>query len=98
MLRGYIQRHKDWSLKTFGEGRRTEGLCKHIEKELQEVRQNPDDVFEWVDIIILAIDGAWRSGHSPLQVVNALIEKQAINFGRTWEESGSEDEPVEHKR
>lgn len=97
MLREYIQRHKNWSLSTFGEGQRTEGLCRHIEKELSEIRKNPNDVFEWVDVIILAIDGAWRSGHSPLQIVNALVQKQAINFERKWSLS-KEDEPTEHIR
>lgn len=97
MLREYIQRHKDWSLSTFGEGQRTDGLCKHIENELAEIRQNPNDVFEWVDVIILAIDGAWRAGYSPVQIVNALIQKQAINFERKWVWVG-EGEPAEHQR
>lgn len=97
MLREYIQRHKDWSLSTFGEGLQSEKICNHIEKELEEIRENPSDIMEWVDVIILAIDGAWRSGHSPLQIVNALIEKQVINFHREWN-LGSGDMPNEHKR
>lgn len=97
MLREYIQRHKNWSLLTFGEGQRTEGLCKHIAKELDEIRQSPNDLMEWIDVIILALDGAWRSGYSPVEIVNALVQKQAINFERKWVQSG-EDEPTEHDR
>ena len=51
-----------WSWKTFGPGARAEGICKHIEKELLEVRAKPDDLSEWVDIILLATDGALRAG------------------------------------
>ena len=95
--RTYLQRHIEWSRETFGEGRRTEGLCKHIAKELDEIRQNPTDLMEWVDVIILAIDGAWRAGYTPVEIINALIKKQAINFERKWVRRG-ENEPTEHER
>lgn len=96
MLREIIQRQKDWSLRTFGKGKRTEGICKHIEKGLAEIRSAPDDLTEWIDVIILALDGAWRAGHSPVQIINALIEKQAINLQREFPMPTSEDEPSEH--
>ena len=96
MILEYLQRHKSWSLSTFGEGQRTEGLCKHIAKELEEIRQSPNDLMEWVDVIILAFDGAWRAGYSPSQIVIALVEKQAINFERKWKLTDA-DEPVEHE-
>lgn len=97
MLREYIHRHKDWSLSTFGDGQQTEKLCNHIEKELAEIRQSPNDLLEWVDIIILAIDGAWRAGYSPVEIINALIQKQAINFERKWV-LGKDNQPNEHQR
>jgi hypothetical protein len=97
MLREYIQRHKDWSLQTFGEGKKTDGLIAHITKELDEIKNNPTDVMEWIDVIILAMDGAWRAGYTPLQIVNALNEKQAINFGRKWSPI-VEGQPTEHVR
>ena len=97
MLREIIQRQKDWSLATFGEGKRTEGLCRHIESELQEIRVAPDDLMEWIDVIILALDGAWRSGHSPVEIINALIQKQAVNFNRKFRMT-AEDEPSFHEK
>lgn len=97
MFRDYINRHIQWSVSTFGKGRRTEGLCKHITKELEEIRQSPDDLMEWIDVIILALDGAWRTGHNTLEIINALIQKQAINFDRKWTRA-NEDEPTEHER
>lgn len=96
-LLDYLQCQMDWSLITFGNTRRTEGLCKHISKELEEIREAPDDLMEWIDVIILAFDGAWRSGHTPDQIVNALVKKQKINFERTWTRV-PDDEPSEHQR
>jgi len=79
-LREYIQKHIGWSLSIFGEGRRTDELLAHIEEEIAGVRANPTDVFEWIGIIILALDGAWRAGNSPIKIVSALNEKQTANF------------------
>lgn len=92
----YVFAHKLWSEKNFGTGKRTEGLCKHIESELAEIRENPTDLKEWVDVIILAIDGAWRAGYTEYQIEDELIRKQEENFDRKWPKSVSEDEPIEH--
>lgn len=93
---------RQWSDRTFGEGRRTEGVCKHIEKELEEIRQAPDDVSEWVDVMILAIDGATRAGYSGQQVIQAYHAKILANVNRQWPEPPEggfpEDQAVEHVR
>jgi hypothetical protein len=94
----YIERQRAWSNRTFGVGLRTLGVTKHIEKELQEVRLAPQDLDEWCDIIILALDGAWRAGHSPDEIWTALQRIQMRNFARQWPASVSPDEPVEHVR
>jgi hypothetical protein len=92
----YIQRQKEWSIKTFGEGKRTMGLCEHIKSELEEIKRTPDDVMEWVDILILGLDGAWRTEATPEQIVKTLIRKQEINFARKWPDPSSEDKPNFH--
>lgn len=69
-LTQFLRTQITWSTKTFGHGRRTEGICKHIEKELAEVRANPGDVREWIDIAILALDGAWRCVWYPATLLN----------------------------
>jgi len=96
-LREVLSNQKDWSLRTFGPGKRTIGITKHIEKECAEVRDNPDDLSEWVDIVILAMDGYWRAGGTPEEILRAIIAKQAINRERTYPKTG-EDEPSEHVR
>ena len=92
----YIGDQRQWSLKTFGTGPRTGGIIKHIISELQEVSEKPRDVYEWIDIIILAIDGAWRAGHDPIDICRALEKKQLINFKREYPMPSSQDEPSEH--
>lgn len=98
MLKEYIDRQKEWSKTTFGDGLRTKGVCEHIRKELEEIEASPFDPFEWIDVIILALDGAWRTGYSASDIVKALKEKQAINFKRKWPSIKNEDEPMEHIR
>lgn len=71
-LEKYIADHVAWSAPTFGDGRHTQSLVAHIQKELFEILIAPTDAMEWVDVIILAIDGATRAGHSPGEVCRAL--------------------------
>lgn len=75
---------REWSRETFGPGDRLAGILDHIRKELIEVEQNPTDVTEWIDVVILALDGAWRAGHEPEAIVAALDAKYAKNQARTW--------------
>jgi hypothetical protein len=88
----------EWSRRVFGPEDRTEGVLRHIEKELSEIRQKPDDIDEWIDVIILACDGALRRGFTPLQIVSALDKKMKRNMERTWPDwrSRSSNEPIEH--
>lgn len=96
----HLQRQRDWSGKTFGPGARTEGVVDHIRKELAEILANPDDLYEWVDVVILALDGAWRAGYQPAQIAYALEAKQTRNEGRTWPDWRTADpsKAIEHDR
>ena len=95
-VKSYIATQKEWSNIVFGNGLRTEGICKHIESELGEIRAAPTDVMEWVDVIILALDGAWRSGHSTDEILWAMVKKQMKNLQRKWHPQNSGDKPVFH--
>jgi hypothetical protein len=83
-LEKHLQRQRAWSEKTFGPGERDEGIIDHIRKELQEIEASPGDLDEWIDVVILALDGAWRRGFSPHRIVQALAEKQRKNELRQW--------------
>lgn len=99
-LIAHIRRQREFSARTFGPGARTQGVIAHIRKELAEVEANPTDVFEWVDIVLLALDGAWRAGHLPEIIANAILIKQECNEGRQWPDWQTADPngPIEHKR
>lgn len=95
-----LHTQRDWSEATFGPGARLGGILEHIGKELDEIRQTPGDVTEWIDVAILALDGAWRAGFSPEQIVEALQAKYAKNRARVWPDwrTASEDQAIEHVR
>ncbi len=95
-LEKYLNIQIGWSLSVFGSGHRTEGILKHIESEIEEVRNSPYDVEEWVDIVILALDGAWRAGHLPEDIIKAMQDKQTKNCNREWPAPVSDDEPIMH--
>jgi hypothetical protein len=94
----YMERQIEWSVRTFGVGHRTMGLIKHIGKELAEIEENPLDLMEWIDVMILAMDGFWRHGGTPELFASMLHLKQEKNFARTWPANMPESEPVEHDR
>jgi len=97
-LATFINQKWDWSQRTFGPGRRTQGICEHIFKELDEITLSPTELEEWVDVILLAIDGACRSGHDGQEIVDAIITKQMKNVERKWPDwkDKSQDEAIEH--
>jgi hypothetical protein len=96
----HLQRQRAWSEKTFGPGERTEGVIDHIRKELTEIEANPADVSEWIDVVILALDGAWRSGWEPCHIIAALIAKQERNEKRQWPDwrTAAPGKAIEHVR
>lgn len=111
-FRDHLARQAAWSERTFGPGTRTEGILDHIKKEMEEVRRasvdysrtmlgdNPEALKEWIDIVILGLDGAWRSGATPDQIIEALAAKQAKNEARTWPDWRTADpsKAIEHDR
>lgn len=96
----HIERQRAFSLRTFGPGPRTQGVTDHIAKELDEIREAPFDLDEWVDVIILALDGAWRAGGEPQQIIDAIKAKQAKNESRDWPDwrTADPDKAIEHDR
>lgn len=96
----HLWRQRQFSFDTFGPGQRTAGVVDHIEKELREIRARPGDLEEWVDVVLLALDGAWRAGHSPEEIADAIAAKQAKNEAREWPDwrTQPEGKAIEHIR
>jgi hypothetical protein len=99
-LAAMLRAQREWSRETFGPSSRLHGILAHIRKELVEVEEDPTDVTEWVDVVILALDGAWRAGHEPEDIVAALTAKYAKNRARVWPDwrDSSPDQAIEHLR
>lgn len=99
----YIKRHVEWGYSTFGtpaDGRGPLGPLDHLKKELKEIEDDPNDLKEWIDAIILAIDGFIRAGGKPHMLLPMLFEKQTINSMRNWPDwrTMHPDKAIEHVR
>ncbi|RPA65772.1 DUF550 domain-containing protein [Gordonia oryzae] len=96
----HLERQREFSLRTFGPGQRLAGVLDHIRKELKEIEDSPDDITEWADLIILAFDGAMRSGHEPQDIIDAIKTKQTKNEQREWPDWRTQDpnKAIEHVR
>lgn len=96
----YIYDQRAFSFETFGPGARTPMVLDHLRKELKEVEANPNDLEEWVDVIILALDGAWRTNHFPEEIASSLEAKLSKNKQRQWPDwrKSNPNKAIEHIR
>jgi hypothetical protein len=99
----FLRRQRKFSESTFGPGRRTVGIVEHIKKELVEIldaRETDAVLDEWIDVVILALDAAWREGYTPEEIARALEDKYERNMKRKWPDwrTKTRDEPIEHDR
>jgi Protein of unknown function (DUF550) len=96
----YYKRQIEWSERTFGPGERSRGVVDHIRKELHEIEADPHDLMEWVDVVILAMDGFWRHGGKAEDFLPMLLAKQTKNMNRSWPDwrTMSPDRAIEHVR
>ena len=94
----YLADQQLFSQKVFGPGYRTEALLAHITKEIEEVRKDPLDAEEWIDIVTLAFEGALRTGLTPAEVCKVLEYKLDKNKKRKWPDyrTHPENKPMEH--
>lgn len=106
-----VQAQAEFSSETFGPGARTAGVTDHIRKELMEIVGSPQDerLEEWIDVIILAVDGAWRHAHYDLGVPREELDrhlsevlraKMQKNMAREWPDWRTQprDRAIEHVR
>lgn len=81
----YLWDQQEFSFTTFGPPRdNTAGIIDHIKKELGEIEKAPDDLEEWIDVVILAFDGALRIGAKPWEITEMLLYKLEKNKNRKW--------------
>ena len=114
-LKNHLLRQMAWSHATFGPGARKDGVVDHIRKELEEVLDEDDvemSANEWVDVVILALDGLTRQlafkntehrgdPRAVATIACGMIEqKQARNEGREWPNwrTAKHGKAIEHVR
>jgi hypothetical protein len=72
-----------WSKTAFPDA----GTIDHIKKlqqEAEEVIQEPSDITEYADCVIALFAGAWKSGISFNELVEAVDQKLEVNKKREW--------------
>jgi Protein of unknown function (DUF550) len=96
----FLERLMTFSRRAFGPNVRTGGVLDHLRKELLEIEDAPHDLSEWVDVILLGLDGAWRHGGRPQEIIDAIVAKLAKNEARAWPDWRTlpEDRAIEHDR
>lgn len=112
-LEEHLHRQIAFSKATFGPGRRTEGVLDHITKEIEEVRNAQDNnerSKEWVDLVILSLDGLlreisasapnWGLNNVAAHATDLINSKQIENELRTWPDwrTADPDKAIEHDR
>lgn len=93
----FFQAKTAWSAETFGTDYPTEAIARHIELELVEIRENPSDLLEWIDVVMLGFEGYWRNGGASVNLTPDLWRKLEICKQRSYPAPVG-DEPAEHVR
>ena len=71
-LKEFVSEQRTFSIGAFGPGSRKVGVANHILEECNEVESKPDDLSEWVDVMLLSLDAAWRSGLSASEIARRI--------------------------
>lgn len=81
-LASFIAQQKSFSSQAFGPGSRQVGIANHILQECDEAEAEPGDLSEWVDIMLLSLDCAWRSGLEPVDVAKEIapVSGESIKY------------------
>lgn len=89
-----------WNTQAFGPGRRTSGIIDHIRQELDEINKSPGDPEEWVDVLLLALNGLQRLDLSGHQIIQHIFAKIAKNARRQWPDWQTRDpeKAINHDR
>lgn len=110
-LKQHLLRQMAFSHATYGPGKRTAGLVDHIRKELVEIIEGDGAPIEWVDVVILALDGLTREliydakingrgdpENAAFMACRLICTKQTINEARDWPEWRTQpaDRAIQH--
>lgn len=97
-LLNLINDQSKWSQETFGTDsiKGPIGALKHLKKEVDECLQDPSDIKEYVDCLLLILDASRRAGFPIIDLLNAAENKMIENKQRVWPKTDDMDAYVEH--
>ncbi|UHD87269.1 protein of unknown function DUF550 [Vibrio phage D4] len=81
-IRQLLEAQRAFSVRAFGYHSITTGVHAHLLEEIKEVRHDPEDLTEWADCLILALDGAHRTD-APLDYIAIRINEILKQPGAT---------------
>lgn len=79
-----------WSDRQFGKFDRRPSCLRHLQREIQEIIDEPDDVEEYADALILLIDSARMAGIVADDLLDAAFSKLEVNKKRKWKPADEE--------
>jgi len=72
-----------WSRETFGEST-LESNLDHLRDELDEIVENPNDIEEWADVMLLYMNASSFVGFTMDDIYKAVQKKYEKNVKRKW--------------
>lgn len=85
-LVAHLERQREFSLATFGPGKRLPGILALLGDGIDDLSAAPSDLMKWANLVLQAFDGAWRQGFEPADIVAAIAVKHALNEKTDWPE------------
>lgn len=87
----FIEERNKFSSAAFGTPAERDciGPLRHLQEEVVELIENPNDEMEWADCFLLLLDAAWRKGHTVEELFNFAEIKLEINKKRKWQKKAN---------
>jgi hypothetical protein len=83
-LQDFVDRHDEWARGIFPD-ETLDSKLSHLKKEVDEVREHPDDLEEWADCGMLLLHSLKRAGFTVQQWLEAMERKFAeVQTRKNW--------------
>lgn len=99
-LVGFLADIMGWQDETFGPHQSLGGVVDHAMKEMREIKADPTDALEWIDLMTLCVSALRLMGKTADQAVATWIQKLAVLKARDWPDwrKADPDKAIEHVR
>lgn len=80
----FLAIQQDISRKAYGPQRSPNSAALDCGDALGHARENPIDLYAWVDLAMAAFEGALRSGNTPFAIAQAMTNRQSEMATKRW--------------